>query len=292
MESSSGPAALVVIVGETGSGKTALAVKLAKRFNGEIISADSRTVYKNMDIGTAKPTSQDQQGIKHHLLNIITPDQTFSAADFKRLAEAAISDIHARGKLPIIVGGTGLYIDSILYDFTFGPLPDMSERARLQMMSVDELQNILRQRSIDLPRNTQNPRHLIRAIETGGTIKTPHILRANTLILGLQVTREELTAKLQARVKAMIQTGLVSEVRHLVDKYGWSAPGLQATGYKAFRDYYENQATLSEAEAQFVRNDLHLAKRQRTWFKRNKSIHWISKQEQAIDLLTTFLNKK
>ncbi len=291
MESGSDKSPLVVIVGETASGKTALAIELAKRFNGEIIAADSRTVYKGLDIGTAKPTMTDRALMPHHLINVVSPKEIFSAADFKRLAQQAIDAIHARHKIPIMVGGTGLYIDSILYDFSFGRAPDMTERSRLQKLSVGELQKVLLTKGIKLPENEKNPRHLIRAIENDGVMQAPRILRSNTVVIGLVITRSELEKRLVARVNAMVRAGLVDELRHLIEQYGWNTPALQSTGYRAFRPYLEGNVSLEEAEEMFVRNDMQLAKRQRTWLKRNKSVHWISKQAEAVDLVTTILNK-
>ncbi|HSW75110.1 MAG TPA: tRNA (adenosine(37)-N6)-dimethylallyltransferase MiaA [Candidatus Saccharimonadales bacterium] len=282
---------LIAIVGQTASGKTALAIQLAKKFNGEVIAADSRTIYKELSIGTAKPTMAEQDGIRHHLLDVITPDKAFSAADFKRQAVAAITEISQAGKLPIMVGGTGLYIDAILYDFTFGALPDQDRRKALQELNVEELQAMIKAKRLVLPENSKNPRHLIRVIETGGVVSQPKKLRANTLVIGLSVGQERLKSKLAQRVNAMVSAGLIDEIKIVSEKYGWDAPGLQATGYRAFRQYIGGEILMAEAKEKFVQNDMQLAKRQRTWFKRNKSIHWVGKQDEAVDLVTTFLNK-
>jgi len=281
----------VVLVGETASGKTALAIELAKQFNGEIIAADSRTVYKHLDIGTAKPTIEDMRGVPHHLIDVVEPDAAFSAADFKRRVQDAIQDIAKRGRLPILVGGTGLYIDSVIYDFEFRKPGDPKLRERLGKLSVEELQQILIGKGIPLPENERNPRYLIRAIETEGELVTPKELRANTLVMGLKIEREILRQKLTKRVDTMVELGFIDEAKNAAKAYGWEAPGLQSTGYKAFRGYLDGQDSLEHAKELFVRNDWQLAKRQRTWFKRNKSIHWICKKEEAVDLITTFLNK-
>lgn len=291
MEPRSNPAPLIVIVGETASGKTALAIELAKQFNGEIIAADSRTIYKGMDIGTAKPTPKEQDGVPHYLLDVIYPDEKFTAADFKRLANEKIENILRRGKLPIIVGGTGLYIDSVIYDFEFRPPADPGLRARLQAMSVEELQRVLAEKDIPLPENSRNPRHLMRAIETEGIAASRKGLRPNTLVIGLSIDRELLKEKLVKRVDLMVGQGFLEEVRRISDQYGWGIPALQAPGYKAFRRYLANEVSLEEAKALFIQNDLQLAKRQRTWFSRNKSIQWIWKKEESVDLITSFLNK-
>jgi tRNA dimethylallyltransferase len=282
---------VIAIVGETASGKTALALELAKLFPGEIIAADSRTVYKGMDIGTAKPTGAEQAAIRHYGIDVVTPAEQFTAADFKRLATTAIAEIGQRGKISYIVGGTGLYIDGLLYNFQFRQKGSPEQRADLELLSVDELQRMLQEKGIPLPENSQNPRHLIRSIETEGAPSVRDNLRPNTLLLGLSIDREVLQQKLTDRVEQMIDTGFLNEVRIISEAYGWDAPALQAPGYKAFREYFTGTLTLEEAKARFVQNDAQLAKRQRTWFKRNTDIKWISNAAEAVDLVTTFLNK-
>lgn len=282
---------LVVILGQTASGKSALAIRLAGMFNGEIIAADSRTIYKGMDIGTAKPDAVDRQIIRHHLLDIVRPDEPFTVAEFQARANAAISDITIRGKLPFLVGGSGLYIDAVIYGFSFRTPGEESQRKELQTLNVSELQGLLEEEGIDLPENKDNPRHLIRALETRGELPTRSPLRPHTLVIGLMKDRDELQARISDRVDEMISNGFVDEVKHLSEQYGWDAPALQAPGYKAFRMYLAGQATLESAKQQFIQYDLQYAKRQKTWFKRNKDIIWISNAEEAVDLVTTFLNK-
>src|SRR5688572_19055378 len=181
---------LVVIVGETASGKTALALELALLFNGEVIAADSRTIYKGMDIGTAKPTMEERATVPHHLIDITTPDKPITAADYKKLADQTIKEVINRGKLPILVGGTGLYIDAVIYDFVFSGKPDEENRKLLQAMTINELQEKLKKLNIPLPTNFKNPRHLIRQLETGGMLAVPRKLRSNTLVLGIDLDRE------------------------------------------------------------------------------------------------------
>ncbi len=281
---------LVAIVGETASGKSSLAMELALQFNGEIICADSRTIYKGMDIGTAKPSAEERAAVPHHLLDVIDPSQSFSAAEFKTRAMAAVTDIASRGKVPFLVGGTGLYIDSVLYDFAFRPPADPALRAILSTESVETLQEIVRARGIPMPENNRNPRHLVRAIETGGEQSSRSSLRPNTLILGLAIDRERLITNVALRVGAMIDAGFIDEVRTLAAMYGWDAPGLQAPGYQDFRPYIAGTCSLEEAKAAFVHKHLQLAKRQRTWFRRNADIRHICKKEEAVDLITTLLN--
>lgn len=292
MESKSDESPLIVIVGETASGKSALGLDIAKLFNGEIICADSRTIYKGMDIGTAKPTTADRQDIRHHLLDIVEPGDYFSAADFKQAAKAAINDITNRGKLPIMVGGTGLYIDSVLFDYQFAAKADLKQRKILESLSTEELQSRVRALGLlegDI--NYKNRRHLIRALENGG-VKTQHKpLRPHTLVIGLQLPRDTLKRRIEERVETMVNAGFIEEVRRVGERYGWESEALTGIGYRAFRQYVQGETTLEEAKKNFVRGDLLLAKRQRTWFKRNKSIHWIGGTRQAFTLVADFLNK-
>lgn len=282
---------LVVIVGETASGKSALALLLAERFNGEIIAADSRTVYKGMDIGTAKPSQSERAKIPHHLLDVVSPNERFSVADFKQLADQAIDDITTRGKLPILVGGTGLYVDAVIFDFQFRPVGDKKLREELLNLSVEQLQQQLLMQGIKLPENKRNPRHLIRALETNGVTPTQSPLRSNTVLIGLRLDLETLKQRVTQRVEQMIAAGFIDEAQQLGKRYGWDNEALQAPGYKAVHRYVAGEISLDEMKEQFVKNDLALAKRQRTWFKRNESIHWISEQSEAVDFITTFLNK-
>lgn len=285
---------LLVIVGETASGKTALALALAKKLGGEIICADSRTVYRGMDIGTAKPSPTEQAMVPHHLLDVVAPNEHFNAADFKRLATVVMKDIHKRDKLPIIVGGTGLYIDALLFNYKFRAPADAALRQALAGKSVTELQHLLREKDITLPENAKNPRHLIRALETGGQASTRAQLRSNTLVIGLRLDRDTLKERITKRVDNMVRQGLAGEVERLVEQYGWEAEALKTTSYRAFRDYLMGSISLAGAKQCFIKNDLALAKRQRTWFKRNKSIHWLDTPVNLADvvvLVTSRLDK-
>jgi tRNA dimethylallyltransferase len=289
METKQSP--LVVIIGPTASGKSALALEIARRYDGEIISADSRTIYKGMDVGTAKPSATERDEIPHHLFDIILPNETFSAAEFKRQALLLIDDITSRGRLPIMAGGTGLYVDGVIFDFAFLPPVPPEERAELEAMSTEQLQNEITSRGLSMPENHQNRRYLIRALETNGAVPIRKGLRQNTLVIGLDISREELKKRLKARVDKMISDGFIEEVKNLVEQYGWDAPGMSAPGYKAFRPYIEGDINIDEAKQRFVQNDFNLAKRQRTWFKRNPYIKWIQKTSEADKFIKEFLQK-
>lgn len=284
------PSPLIVIVGETASGKSALALEMARRYDAEIICADSRTVYRGLDIGTAKPTKAEQAEIPHHLIDVVNPDERFSAAEFQRLATKAIKDINTRSKLPIMVGGTGLYVDAVLYDFTFLPKPDPLVRAHLSELDAQTLQAMILERGLALPANAENPRHLIRVLETNGQEAKRRPLRPNTLILGLAPERAVLRERIQRRAEKMFTEGILEELMLVVKKYGTDCPGLQATTYRPLLEYLAGSCSLEEAKAKLVKNDLQLAKRQRTWFKRNNGIHWLSDPREYVAITTTFLN--
>lgn len=282
---------LIVIVGPTASGKSAAALTTAKKYGGEIICADSRTVYKGMDIGTAKPTAAQQQEIPHHLLDIIEPSQEFSAADYKKRAVAAIEDVVQRGKIPILVGGTGLYIDSVLFDFQFTAKSDPAQRQRLNNLSVIELKREIQALGLALPVNSSNPRHLVRTIESGGAKPQKQQLRSNTLVFGMAVDREDLGIRISARIETMIAEGLELEAEKLFDRYGRNCSSLQTIGYQEWLPYFDKKISHEQVVQNIEVATRRYAKRQMTWFKRNKSIHWVSKQIEIDDLITTFLNK-
>lgn len=286
---------LLVILGETASGKTALALELAEKLDGEVICADSWTVYRGFDIGTAKPTLQEQARVPHHLLDVADPAVGFSAAVFQRLAKQAIQDITGRGRLPIMVGGTGLYIDSILFDYGFLPPSDGALRKELNALSLEELLQRADSLQLDVTGiDIRNKRRVIRLIENNGVLPTKQGFRDNTFVLGLKRPIDELRERIVARIDGMVEAGLVDEVRRLGNQYGWDCEPMKAPAYRAFADYIHGNITLEMAKERSIQNDLKLAKKQRTWFKRNSSIHWItdrSKISDIVDLITTKLNK-
>jgi tRNA dimethylallyltransferase len=284
---------LLVIVGETASGKTELAIQLAERLGGEIICADAWTVRQGVDIGTAKPSPEQQARVPHHVLDVVGPDEDFTAAVFKGLANEAIEDIAARGKLPIMVGGTGLYVDGVIYDFNFLPAGDRKAREELNKLSIAKLLERVRHAELDTTGiDTRNKRRLIRLIETKGMRPTRQPLRPNTYLIGLKTDRAELERRIVARLDDMLADGLEDEVRQLVERYGWDAEALKGIGYAQWKGYFEGRQSLPETRTKIIKATFEYAKRQRTWFKRNKSIHWFDTPvdtEEIVAAVTTFL---
>lgn len=292
MESKSNQSPLVVVVGETASGKSSLAISLAELFNGEIICADSWTVRREVNIGTAKPTGEERRRVPHHLLDIVAPCEDFSAAMFKRLANQTVTDISSRGKLPVMVGGTGLYIDSVIFDYSFLPAPPKERREELNILTIDELLACIEQEGLSLEGvDIRNKRRLIRVLESEGGSPSRKPLRPNTLVVGIKREREEIKQRIAERVDGMLGGGLEQEVKHLVDRLGWECEALKGVGYRQWREYFDGTQNLSDVRERIIKDTTDLAKRQRTWFKRNKSIHWICNFEETVDLVTTFLNK-
>lgn len=266
---------LVVIAGPTASGKTALAITLAQQFGGEIICADSRTIYKDMDIGTAKPSVEEQAGVPHWGLNIVAPGEAFSAADFKRYAVAKIAEIRARGRVPFLVGGTGLYIDAVVFDFAFGTQADEAMRRKFEAMTLSDLHNYCTKNNIILPENSQNKRYVIRAIEqksistSRNTAPIPH-----TLIVGIATERHMLRTRIEHRAEQLFANGVVEEAKMLGEKYGWESEAMTGNIYPLVQQYLAGELSKPELEAQNSIRDWRLAKRQLTWFRRNPHLLW------------------
>lgn len=284
---------LIVIIGETASGKTAASIKLAQVIGGEIICADSRTIYKQMDIGTAKPTKIEQSSVAHHLIDIVEPNQKFSAAEFKLRAQKCIQEIYSRGNFPIVVGGTGLYVDALLYNFQFTDKPNEALRKSLEQMSDDDLTTLLHTKNIAVDSlNTKNRRHVIRAIERTKEALKDTKLRENTVVLGITLERDVLKQRISSRIEKMFDDGFAEEVQNLVQKYGWENESMSGIGYRVMKAYIDGTAMLEDVKEAFIRRDISLAKRQRTWFKRNKSIQWFDDPNaliaKAVEFATTF----
>lgn len=271
---------IIVIVGPTASGKTALAVKLAKLYNGEIICADSRTVYKNMDIGTAKPSVAEQAGVPHWGFDLIEPGERFSAADFKAYALQKIDEILQRWHTPFLVGGTGLYVDAVLYDYSFGDDANVEQRQELEKLSVARLQEYCRKSNIELPENSQNKRYLIRAIERKGmSVKRNSKPLSTSIIVGIATDKEMLRTRIQKRSEQLFDDGVVEEAIKLGKKYGWENEAMTGNVYRIAHAYLENQLTRNEAIEKNTTADWRLAKRQLTWLRRNNHIKWLSLTE-------------
>jgi tRNA dimethylallyltransferase len=282
---------LLVIVGPTASGKSALAMNVARAVDAEIICADSRTVYKGMDIGTAKPSLADQEEIRHHLLDIVDPREPFSVALFKQLAQQAVNDISSRGKMPILVGGTGLYIDAVIFDYKFGKKPNSKERLKLLENDVDQLQQICVTSRVNLPENALNKRHLVRTIELGGQIKDPKKIRDNTLVVGITTSKDILRQQSRDRVIEMVNRGLLDEIETILEKYGSSDDVVKGNVYSAYGKYLKNEISFNEATEEAIRNDMRLVKKQMTWFKRNPNIVWGSIEELKL-AVDTFVGEQ
>ncbi|MGH7142013.1 MAG: tRNA (adenosine(37)-N6)-dimethylallyltransferase MiaA [Candidatus Saccharimonadales bacterium] len=293
MKSSVGP--LIVVVGTTASGKSELSIKLSERFNGEIICADSTTIYRGFDIGSAKPNDIDRRKIHHYLLDVADPHDDFNAAMFQRLAYKTIKNISSRDKLPFLVGGSGLYIDSVLYDYKFLSPPSNDLRSTLNQLSLAELLQEASSMRLNINMvDNHNKRRLIRLIENNGIKPERRSLRTDTLIIGLQVPEDILRSNIEQRVDSMLKQGLEKEVRQLAENYGWEIRPMQSIGYHEWRAYFGGEKTFLETRASIINNSLMLTKKQHIWFKRNKSIHWFlneDKMNKYVDLITTFLNK-
>lgn len=267
---------LVVIAGPTASGKTALAINLAKRYGGEIICADSRTVYQGIDIGTAKPTQAEQAEVPHHLLDVAAPDQSFNAADFKRLAMAAVDDIRSRGKIPFLVGGTGLYLDSVILDYQFATPADPRRRASLQAASVEQLHMMHKKLQLELPNSPKNKLHLVNnLLRDGQTLSSNQHPDGNTIVVAIATDRQILKQRIQQRAEVMFEQGVVDEAVALAAKYGWESPAMTGNIYPVLRLYLEGAISHQQAIDQFVSRDYQLAKRQLTWLRRHDFITWL-----------------
>jgi tRNA dimethylallyltransferase len=268
---------LIVITGPTASGKSGLAMELARKHGGEIICADSRTVYKGMDIGTAKPSQDDQLFVPHHLLDIIEPTERFTAADFQRHAKLAIKDIRSRNKVPFLVGGTGLYIDSVVLDFRFGADADLEKRMLLEEKSVDELLTLIKDQQLPLPNNLLNKRHLIRVLEQG-SINHNRLTApiANSYIVSITTEKSNLEQRIRKRADEMFEQGVLDEAKRLGAKYGWDAEAMTGNIYPILREVIEGRLSVDEAKQRFIVRDRQLAKRQITWLKRHDFVHQLS----------------
>jgi tRNA dimethylallyltransferase len=285
-------AKFVAVVGPTATGKTALGLRLAREFDGEIVCADSRTLYRGMDIGTAKPTAAERAEVPHYLLDVVDPGERLSAAAFKQLAEGALEDIAGRGKLPLLVGGSGLYADAVLFDYEFPGAADPARREQLEKMGNLALLELLA--SVDetaIERiDIANRRRVIRAIETAGEASSRRrSVVPQALVLGTMLSIEIVQKRIEQRIELMLEQGFLGEVSTIGETYGWDSPALEIIGYRAFKDVVHGTKTVAEGTADFVRGDMALYKKQVTWFKRNPAIKWVDSEEQAVGWVAEFL---
>ena len=279
---------VLVIAGPTASGKSALAVELAEKFNGEIISADSRQVYKGLDIGAGKITKREMRGVRHHLLSEASPRSIFTAHDFVARASKAVADISRRGKLPIVAGGTGFYIDALVGRITLPNVPmNKKLRNRLEKMTAEQLFSLLKKRDLRRAKTIDryNKRRLVRALEIAealGRVPENNDLRSryNVLWIGIALPMKELEKKITIRLFARIRLGMIAEARSL-HKRGLSYKKMESLGldYKFLALLLQNKISRKEFDEMLVRESMRYAKRQITYWRRNKEIEWLSPKE-------------
>lgn len=288
---------IICLAGPTASGKTALAVELAKEFDGEVVSCDSMQVYRRMDIGTAKPTKEEMQGIPHHMIDVASPEEDYSVSRYCAQAAPIVEDIVARGKTAIIAGGTGLYMDSLIRGNDFAPFPSTGVRQRLEAQAdaegLEAMADWLRSVDPEAAERIHDRKRLLRALEvyleTGETI-TEHNRRTQAIPprftpvwLGLDFEdRQQLYDRIDLRVTKMLEMGLLEEIRELLASgVPEKATAMQAIGYKEFVDALASRETLEAAADQVRQSSRRYAKRQLTWFRRNKAMHWFIREKRT-----------
>ncbi len=295
-----GTSKLIVILGPTASGKSSLAVKLAKEFNGEIISADSRQIYKEMNIGTAKITKKEMDGIPHYLIDIVKPNQDFTLAQYKKKTIRIIKDIQRRRKLPFLVGGTGLYIQSIVDNLEIPQVkPNRKLREKLEKKNTSDLFKQLKKLDPDIIKivDGSNKRRIIRALEVCLLTKKPFSKQRkkgqslfDILQIGLEVEKDELEKRIEKRAEQMIREGLVEEVKKLLKNYNPDLPCFSGIGYQEIILYFKGELSLEKAKELISLHTRQYARRQMTWFRRDKRIHWVRRHSEAKGLIKGFLN--
>ena len=283
---------VIVICGPTASGKTALSIELAKQLNTEIVSADSMQIYKDMNIGSAKPTLQEMQGIKHYMLDFVSPDERYSVADYKKQATIYIEEILKKGKIPIVVGGTGLYIDSLIYNIEYNEIEyDEKYRKELEEIAKNEGLDVLYDRAKEIDPEAiksiskNDKKRIIRILEiykaTGKTKTEQEILsRKNEVpydykVFAINMDRQVLYDRINKRVDIMVEQGLIEEVKMISEKYKKYPTAMQALGYKEIKQYLDGNLTKEEAIEKIKQETRRYAKRQLTWFRKNKQTIWL-----------------
>lgn len=288
---------LVVILGPTASGKTALSLYIGKMFNGEIISADSRQIYKYMDIGTDKVMQSQREGVQHHLIDELEPNQEFTVSDFKRLAIKSIEEILRRRHLPVLAGGTGLYLNTVLQNYQIPRVPPQHDlRYQLQKYyeryGANQLYKILQEKDPEAAAriHPNNVRYVIRALEINIAGNTPKVdEKAEPLFevfsIGIDWPRETLYERINGRVDELVQRGLLNEVKTLLMKgFDEKIPAMTSIGYQELINYIRGYCTLEEAVEEIKKNTRNYAKRQLTWFRHYKDVHWIKGEELEVFL--------
>ena len=281
---------VIVIVGPTASGKTSASINVAKKLNGEIISADSMQIYREMNIGTAKVTKEEADGIKHYLVDVVNPDEVFNVTKYKEMAEAAIEEILAKGKTPIIVGGTGLYVSTLINGIEFAEVgEDVEYREQMTALAEEKgaeyLHNELRKVDPDAADAIEmnNIRRVVRALEifklTGKTktqldIESRKEVKYDYRVYGIDTPREELYNRINIRVDKMFEEGLLEEVKYVNEKYKISSTAIQGLGYKEVIEYIDGKVTYDEMIEKLKMETRRYAKRQLTWFRREEQIKW------------------
>ena len=279
---------LLVIVGPTASGKSDLAMKVATKYDGEIICADSRTIYRGMDIGTAKPSAEEQKQVPHHSLDVVSPGDRFTVYDFQQLAFRAIEDIRSRNKLPVMVGGTGLYIDSVIFNYQFPKQIPLKTRLRYEGMSTEELYKYCIKNNIKLPENYKNKRHLINSIvRKNDNNSSNNRIIDNIIIVGITTSKEELKQRIIQRAEHMFDQGVVDEAKKLGEIYDWNNEAMTGNIYPLIKKYIDDNLSYEEVIDKFTTLDWQLAKRQITWLKRNSHIQWMTK-----DLVFSYISDR
>ncbi len=300
---------VVVIVGPTASGKTALSIELAKKINGEIISSDSMQIYKDMDIGTAKVTKEEAQGIKHYLVDCVSPDERYTVSDFKKDAENAIEEILAKGKTPIVVGGTGLYVNSLIYGIEYQDM-NFDEEYRNELMKKAETEEGLKElwneaNKIDpeamLKISPNDKKRIVRVLEifkaTGKTKTQQEILsrqkgvKYDYKVFGITMERGKLYSRINLRVDLMIEKGLEEEVKKLVNKYSKFPTAMQGLGYKEVVEYFDGILTREEMIDKIKQESRRYAKRQLTWFRKNQETIWLDSENDMQNNINIILGE-
>ena len=290
---------VIVIVGPTASGKTSLSIELAKQINGEIVSCDSMQIYKDMDIGSAKPNVDEMQGIKHYMIDTVEPIERFSVARYKKEAEEAIEEILKKGKTPIVVGGTGLYANSLIYGIEYDDIK-LDEKYRIELMNIaktpEGLKKLYEQAKIIDKKATEkispnDKKRIIRILEiykATGKSKTEQEeksrkngVRYDYKVFGINIERQILYERINKRVDIMIEQGLINEVKALIEKYPEFPTAMQAIGYKEIVQYLKNEISKEDAIEKIKQETRRYAKRQITWFKRIENIRWLDGLEKT-----------